>query len=98
MNGLVSLAQMKKLVKDSPAMKRVKESITHMESILERRKLNSRLSEDTTGGIGSRSNDFPHPDGVLRKIPPDWDQPNLTMHHAYMFIGIVVTQHLEFCP
>jgi hypothetical protein len=65
---------MKKLVENSPAMRRVDQTIACMESILEMRmESNSGLPADNTRGIGSRFDVLSHPDGLLRKIPPDWD-------------------------
>ena len=63
----------------------MEETIAHMELMLERRESSSESTEESTRGIGLRFKVFPHTDGVLRKIPPDWDWPNLTMRHAYVY-------------
>ena len=45
MNGPVSYAQMKQLVENSPAMKKMEETIAHMELMLERRSHQKKVLE-----------------------------------------------------
>lgn len=55
-------------------MKRVEKTIAHMESIVEiRMQSKSGLPANHAQGIGSRFDVFLQPDGILRRIPPDWD-------------------------
>jgi hypothetical protein len=90
MNGPISMAQMRTLVETSPAMIRMEQRMDRTAARLEEY-LNiaeNRAPVGRNNSSGSASTvyeEFLHPNGLRRRIPPDWDWPNLLMRHAYVY-------------
>lgn len=85
MAGPVSLAQMQKLVDNSPVVKRLEQNVCKMSAMIE-----SRYGTETAAVSSQRQVDynyrgFPHPDGTLRGIPVEWDFPTGTLQSTYVY-------------
>lgn len=85
MAGPVSLAQMQKLVDNSPVVKRLEQNVCKMSAMIESRYGNEAAAESSQRRVGSNSRAFPHPDGTLRGIPVGWDFPTGTLQSTYVY-------------